>query len=490
MSLAIRSVVVFGDGIAAATAALALARAYRRLDVEVSLVGRGSLPSAHAAHAAAPDIAALHRLLGIAEDRLLRETPATFHGGQLFVGWSGEGSNFLHAYGEAGRAFAGLSFLQHWVRARNGGLRVPLEDFCLAAAAARHGRVPADRPAEPEVHHGYQLDARSYQALLMRRCGEEGVAIIRDDAATAEVAAGRIEALRLAAGERITADLFVDTDGMLIDSLDPEGACPAQPVCDRLLLASGPAIEPVPLYARIAAHRAGHVQLLPLRDRTAVALAYASRWMTDAEALAALPSLAGMPILGCDPPVAQPDHRRKRLWVGNCVAIGDAAGAEPALEAGALLGLQLAVAQLVLLFPVDPAEMAEAAIYDSEIGGQLARIADFHAMHFRLNRRPGEPFWDAVRVAPVSAELQAKIALFRARGMFAHYDHEPYVDESWALCMAGHGLVPEGYDPQVDKVEEGEAIAAFQGQLRDIARKVGSMHSHAAALAQAMASGR
>ena len=107
MSLAIRSVVVFGDGIAAATAALALARAYRRLDVEVSLVGRGSLPSAHAAHAAAPDIAALHRLLGIAEDRLLRETPATFHGGQLFVGWSGEGSNFLHAYGEAGRAFAG-----------------------------------------------------------------------------------------------------------------------------------------------------------------------------------------------------------------------------------------------------------------------------------------------------------------------------------------------------------------------------------------------
>ena len=155
-----------------------------------------------------------------------------------------------------------------------------------------------------------------------------------------------------------------------------------------------------------------------------------------------------------------------------------------------MLALQLAVAQLVLLFPVDPAEMAEAALYDSEIGGQLARIADFHAMQYRLNRRHGEPFWDAARAKPVSLELDAKLALFRARGMFAHFDHEPYVDESWALCMAGQGLIPEGYDPQVDKVEEGEAIAAFQGQLRDIARKVGAMRSHAAALAQAMAPAR
>src|SRR3546814_8921890 len=63
------------------------------------------------------------------------------------------------------------------------------------------------------------------------------------------------------------------------------------------------------------------------------------------------------------------------------------------------------------------------------LAGTRARVADFTAQHFRLNARIGEPYWDAARAAPVSAELAAKIDLFAARGMFAHYNHEAHVED-------------------------------------------------------------
>src|SRR3546814_5190943 len=84
-----------------------------------------------------------HRLLGIDEAALIGEAAATINMGQQFAGWSGGDEAFLHAYGDAGSAFASLPFVQHWTRARAAGLGVALEDFCLAAAAAKQGRTGA-----------------------------------------------------------------------------------------------------------------------------------------------------------------------------------------------------------------------------------------------------------------------------------------------------------------------------------------------------------
>lgn len=483
MSDPVRRVVVAGDGVPAATAALAVARAFGPLGVKVTWVAPGRAGPDHLALAAPPDIRAFYRLLRIDEGELLRTTPATLRTAEQFAGWSDEGSVFLHAHGDAGEAFRSLPFIQYWTRARHAGLRVALEDFCLAAAAAKQGRLRTE-PGAPALHYGYHLDAAAYAALLARACEAAGVSVVTDAAPAPLIANGRIEAVALPDGRRLEADLFIDADGLLIDALDPGGAVEARPFCDRAILASAPPLAPAPLYSRVAAHSAGHVALTPLRDRTAIRFGYSSRHMSDEEAAAALPRVAGLRVLTQSAAVPIDRTRRPRPWVANCVAVGPAAGEPEPLDAAPALALQLAVGQLVLLWPVRRDAMPEAAIYNEEIAGQRARIDDFTAQHFRLNRRAGEPFWDEARARPVSPALRGKLDLFAARGRFAHGDHEAHVEDAWALCMAGHGVVPRGSDPEAARVDDASLMGEFQRQLRGIAQAVGGMETHAAALAR------
>lgn len=473
-------VAVYGGGVAAAMAALAIVRAFARLGTEVSWVDTGEAPPPHTALVAPPDLATFHRLLGIDAAVLAKQAAATFNMGQQYAGWSGGEGAFLHAYGDAGTPFASLPFVQHWTRARAAGLGVGLEDFCLAAAAAKEGRTgDAGAATGQAVKRGWHLDAAGYARLLRDACEKAGVRIVPGRDAVPKRDGTELAALTLADGQRIDADLFVDTDGALISMLDPGGAKQEALLCDRVLRASGAPFDPLPLYSRTAAHPAGWTTLIPLADRTAVEFFYDGARLSDADARAALAAMIGRPVERTSEPVGA--ATRARLWVGNVVAIGRAAGDAPPLDGDDLLLLQLAIAQLVLLWPLDRAAMPEAEIYNEEIGGGRARVRDFTAQHFRLNAR-SEPFWTAARAAPVSSELASKIDLFAARGMFAHYNHEAHVEDGWALVMAGHGVVPRGFDPQALQVDDPALMGEFQRQLRAVATDVRAMETHADAL--------
>lgn len=491
MSAPLERAAIYGGGVAAPMTALAIARAYGRLGIQVTWVDTGEVPPPHAALVALPDLAAFHRLLGVGDAALIDAASAILNMGQQFAGWSGGDGAFLHAYGDAGTPFASLPLVQHWTRARHAGLRVALEDFCLAAAAAKQGRtgVARDPAARQAVKHGWHLDAAGYAALLRAACEKAGVTIVQGGGAQAHVAGGKLDRIVLADGAAVTGDLFIDADGALIGLLDPQGAAEGNSPCGRIIRGSAARLDPLPLYGRVTAHAAGWVTLIPLGDRLAVEIAYDSREMPDDVARAMAEQVAGRRI-ETGAVETRPATLRLRPWVANCVAIGRAAGDAPLLDGAELLLLQLAVAQLVLLWPIDRDAMPESDIYNEELSGSHARVADFAAQHFRLNGRDGEPFWDAARTAPVSAELASKIDLFAARGMFAHFNYEAHVEDGWALCMAGHGVVPRGFDPQALLVDDQALMAEFQRQLRAIAAEVRGMETHAEALARIRSGGR
>lgn len=485
MSEAVRSVAVIGSGVAAAMAALAVARAYRRLDTQVTWIETEPQSEAHAALIAPPDLIAFHRLLGIAEGELIEAASATIGMGQQFAGWSGGDGAFVHAWGDAGSSFASLPFVQHWSRARRAGLRVPLEDFSLAAAAAKHGRAVQTRGAASgqPVKLGRHVDRAGYARLLRAGCIDAGVEIVNGvgSAAVPRRDYAGIDVIRLADGSECAADLFIDAEGLAIEAADPGGRTVLSGRHDRIVRASAPALSPAPLLARVVAHPAGWVTLIPLANRLAIECVWNSAAMADHDALtiaqrAAGPGGAVGGIKRIEPGV------RDRAWVGNCVAIDEATATPPPLDAGELLSLQLSIAQLILLWPVARAAMPEANIYNEEMAGTRSRIADFTTQHFRLNARTGDAWWDAQRARPVSSELAAKIALFAARGMFAHANHEAHVEDGWALCMAGHGVVPRSSDPQAYLVEEPALMAEFQRQLRAVASDARAMPEHAEAL--------
>lgn len=477
-----RRVVIVGGDRSAWLAAVALQRAFARTGLAVTVVETPSVTPRHAVIATLPELARFHTLLGIEEQDVFRGAEAGFSLGQQFVGWSGGEGAFLHVYGEAGRAIGGLPFLQFWIKARANGLKVALQEFVLAAAAASHDRMPAD--SGTGVEHGYLVDARGYERLLRERAKALGVELIADAAPTPRVENGIISAVTLSDGRSVEGDLFVDATGpaaALIGALSgPDDVAEGVMPCDRLLLASTAPLSPLPLYSRISAHRAGWLGLFPLASRTGVALAYASGRMSDEEAREKLASTIGRAAENAEL-VAIRDRWRVRPWIGNCVAIGDAAATGDPLDAVALQRDQIGVAHLLTLFPLDRANMVEAEMFNELTRAHLARLRDFQMAHYLLNARHGEPLWDEARRMPVSEELRRKLDLFAARGMVAQLNHESFNADNWQAVLIGHGLVPRSHDPQVDKIPDGEVARELQAILGSVRARLAAMIPHAAA---------
>lgn len=467
-------------------AAIALRRAFGRGDLHVEWIETPGEISAHGVVAGSPNLQAFHRLLGLDTAALLRASGGTYALGRQYVGFCGDESEYLHSYGPIGRPIAGLPFMPYWLKARAAGLPASLTDFAREAVAARNGRIRlTDSAGGAATAHGYHFDARRHAAALRRHALDQGVTIIPDAATAAIAEDGCVSGLRLSNGREVEADLFVDTtQGASILSALGDGA-PAEAAvsgCNRLLIGSGAPLGPLPLYSRVTAHRAGWTALHPLRDRTGIVIAYDSALISDRDAAA----LAPVPFAGEPEIVPLAPFRRQRPWIGNVIAIGDAAAEIEPLSATALHRLQIEITHIISLFPVRTDAMPEAGIYKEELAAWNARLRDFDAAPYALNRRT-EPFWEEARARPISAELDARIDLFGARGMVAQYNQDSFAEDEWQACFLGLGLSPRAWDPQVDRVDEQQVMADFRDQLAAIRADVTAMDTHEAALGRAMA---
>jgi tryptophan halogenase len=129
------------------------------------------------------------------------------------------------------------------------------------------------------------------------------------------------------------------------------------------------------------------------------------------------------------------------------------------------------------LFPVEAEAFPEAELYDRIIRRAATNLRDFHAAHYKLNRRFDEPFWHRSRNSAVPESLHRKLEVFAARGRVPLYGDETFQKEDWESLFAGHGLMPQSYDPRVDALPEQEQIARVQARLETIAELVGAMSS-------------
>ena len=447
------------------------------------------LPSAlrrQDAYLALPAQQALHRLLGLDETRLLRACAGLYSLGQRFSNWSGPDTAFLHAYDTHGISLSHVGFFQYWLKARAQGLKVPLEDFSLGAAAAKEGRFvvldDATR-AFSNATYGYNLGARDYLRAIGKVAVAAGLKHTVGQPAAVETADGRIVALRLRDGALVSGDLFVDSSGpeacliQKLEAADNFESWSRWLPCDRLLIAAGPVLRPIPAFSQVSAFNGGWLGLFPLMDRTAMIASYGSRHTNAKEVLATLETLSGLRTDGnVVVDMIEPGGRR-RPWLGNCVAIGNTAHTLDPLDAVQLHLLHTALSFLVSLFPVDRIEMPEAETYNAKMRSYAAGVRDFQAAHYKLNRRFGEALWDTVRDQEPPPGLARKLRLFEARGVVSMDEHETFQEENWTSIFVGHRLLPRTWDPQVDKVSEQEQIANFQRMLKFIATEVQSMPS-------------
>jgi len=479
----IQRVVIVGGGTAGWMAAAVIARALPK-ETSITLVESPQIGTVGVGEATIPPILTLNRLLGLDEDELVRRTGATFKMGIEFRDWGALGETYFHPFGHYGADLNGLHFHHHWLRVGAGAL----DDYSMTIAAARAGRFtrPPDDPRHVHSRLAYALhfDAVRYAEYLAEQARARGVIHRQQRIEGAERdSRGHVAAVVLEGGERLRGDLFIDCSGfrgLLIE--DAMGAGYEDwshwlPM-DRALAVPTAGVTPRTPYTRATAGQAGWRWRIPLQHRTGNGHVYCSAHLSDDQAAAELIAGLDAPALAEPRPLRFTTGRRRRMWKGNVVALGLAAGFVEPLESTSIHLIQRGVVTLMSLFPDRGFAAADVDQYNRLMAAEFEQVRDFIILHYHLTRRDDSPFWNQVRTMAIPDSLRHRMELFESHGRVFVEQGELFTETSWVAVMLGQGLRPRRIDPVAAAMPLDE-IAAQLARMRDLVRRgVEVMPSH------------
>jgi tryptophan halogenase len=454
--------VIAGGGTAGWMAAAALAR-FAPSGTSIALVESEAIGTIGVGEATIPQIHLFNGALGLDEAEFVRETRASFKLGIEFDGWLREGESYMHAFGSIGRSAGLLPFQHYWLRAKRLGIAKPLIRYSLNELAARTLRMQRGRraPGIPEMPYAYHFDAGLYAAYLRRFAEARGV--VRHEGLIEQVErdgeSGAITALGLEGDRAVEGDFFFDCTGfraLLIEQTLGTGyeGWTQWLRCDRAMAvpcANGGDFTP---YTKAIARKAGWQWRIPLQHRIGNGLVYSTAHLSDDEAAAILlANLDGEPL--ADPrPIPFTTGMRHKMWNGNCLAIGLAAGFLEPMESTSIHLIQSTISRFLSVLPSGPSEPALVEWFNAQCAFEWARIRDFLILHYHANAREGETFWDGVRNMELPDTLTAKLDQWRASG-FIHREHEElFTQVGWFQVLVGQGVETRGYNPIADSLPE------------------------------------
>ncbi|MBY6217141.1 tryptophan halogenase family protein [Qipengyuania aquimaris] len=475
-------IVIAGGGTAGWMAASLLAR-FSPAHFEIELVESETIGSVGVGEATIPQIRHFNQALGIDEAEFLRETKGSFKLGIAFDGWMGDGHSYMHAFGQVGRGAGLLPFHQHWLRARKLGHARPLAHYSLNEIAARALRMPA--PGGPELPYAYHFDAGLYAAFLCRFAEARGVTrtegLIENVERNGET--GDIAAIALDGDRRIEGDLFIDCTGfrgLLIEGAMEAGFDDWSHLlpCDRAVAVPCSGGGDFTPYTRSIAREAGWQWRIPLQHRIGNGYVFSSAHISEDKAAEALLANLDGEADGTPRVLKFTTGKRHRQWVGNCIALGLAAGFMEPLESTSIHLVQSALARVLQLLPSGRPDPALVDHFNAQADFEWTRIRDFLVLHYWANGREGQPFWDAMRALDLPDTLSAKIEQWRAGGHIHREHEELFTEVAWFQVLAGQGVEADSYNPLADAVPENELVGLLASTEEQMVRAANAMPQH------------
>ncbi len=465
----IRNLVIVGGGTAGWMAAAALARVLGP-DYRITLIESEQIGIVGVGEATVPHIKAFNNLLGINEAEFVRHTQGSFKLGIEFADWQRPGTSYVHGFGtEIGHPLGLLPFQQYWFKQALAGKARPLGAYTLNTVAAKRDRfmtsatdVPPNSPLA-NIAYAYHFDAALYAGFLRRYAEQRGVT--RREGIVEEVhlhpESGDVRAVRLASGETIAGDLFIDCSGfrgLLIEQALHTGYHDFSHwlPCDRALAVPCAKVGPPTPYTRATARAAGWQWRIPLQHRTGNGYVYCSTHISDDEAAATLLANLDGPALADPRPLRFVTGRRKQVWNRNVIALGLASGFMEPLESTSIHLVQSGISKLLELFPREGISPVLVRRYNERIAFEFDRIRDFLLLHYHATERDDSAFWRHCRSMPITPELQETLDLFRDSGRFYRNGDEMFAEISWVQVMVGQGILPRAYHPLVDQVPQAD----------------------------------
>ena len=394
----ITRVVIAGGGTAGWMTAAALSHLVAR-PLTITLVESDDIGTVGVGEATIPTLLTINRLLKIPEPEFIRETSGTFKLGIQFENWTRPGDRYIHSFGDTGKGCWAGGFQHFWLRGQREGVAGDYGDYCLELKAAEAGKFGLSK--DTNVNYAYHLDATRYGQYLRKRAEGAGVERIEGKIAHVKLNAesGNIEHLEMASGQLVEGDLFIDCTGFR--ALLSEGALDTGfddwshwLPCNRAwAMPSELDGAPVP-YTRAIAHSGGWQWRIPLQHRAGNGLVYSSDSYSDDEALSVLKQHVSEKAVADPRLIRFTTGQRKQYWHRNCIAIGLSSGFIEPMESTSIHFIQNAIMWLLLMFPEQGIDDALVKEYNQRLRSEAEHIRDFIVLHYRLNARQGEPFWD------------------------------------------------------------------------------------------------
>jgi tryptophan halogenase len=485
----IKTLVILGGGTAGWMAAAALARFLGSQPVKVVVVESEQLGSVGVGEATVPVLRQFNDYLGIKEHDFVRHTAGSFKLGIEFCDWQHPGSRYFHGFGDFGAPHGGVAAHQLWLRLRAAGDDSELHDYSFPAQAARHNRFapPPDDERLARVaafDYAYHFDASRYAMVLREYAEARGVQRIEGVVSDVVLAAnGDIQSLRLADGDVIAGDFFIDCSGFRSRLLGGALAVAYHDwshwlPCDSALTVACKRCEPLTPYTRATARDAGWQWRIPLQHRVGNGYVYASAFTDDASAERVLrQNLESEPLSEARRLCFTTGHRQS-FWQNNCVALGLAAGFLEPLESTSIQLIQTGLLRFLQFYPGRSERDLAATEYNRITANEYARLRDFLILHYCTTSRRDTEFWRYCQSQPPPDTLAHKIAVFKATGQVPMYAEESYAEASWVAIFIGQGIMPEGYAMQAEFMPLAMVRQLMQQRQRAIAQVVEKMPAH------------
>ena len=478
----VERVVIAGGGTAGWMVAATLSRLVGR-PLDITLVESEDIGTVGVGEATIPTILTINRLLQIPEPDFIKLTSGTFKLGIQFENWKKHGERYFHSFGDTGKGSWAAGFHHFWLRAKELGLAEAYGEYCPELKAAEAERFAIT--SENKLNYAYHLDATKYGMYLRKMAEASGTTRIEGKIREVEVSSvdGFIEALQLEGGQRVAGDLFIDCTGFR--ALLSEGALKTGfddwshwlPANRAWAVQSELGEHPKP-YTRAIAHKVGWQWRIPLQHRAGNGLVYCNDFMDDDTARDLL--LKNVP----DKPLTDPrpirfvTGQRKRYWNKNCIAIGLSSGFIEPLESTSIHFIQNGIMWLLLMFPDLAIEESTVREYNTKMRSEAEHIRDFIVLHYALNERHGDPFWDHCRNMALPDSLNHRMELFERSARVFKPQDDVFAENSWVQVMMGQGLTPRGYHNIAQAMSNDQMKNFLSGIQHGVAKTVGQLPLH------------
>jgi tryptophan halogenase len=394
----VRRVVVLGGGTAGFLAGLAFKQQLPDLEVTIVRstkmgvigVGEGTIVSV---------VHFLHNFLGI--------DPREFHNAvepSIKLG-------IRYLWGE--RPYFNYTFTPQLTNPRP-GLSMPPGYLCretfdfadMTSALMSHDKACLrGRNGAPQFPGGfaYHLENRKFVGYLEDLADRVGLSKVDDIVADVEKGPAGISSLVLESGRRIDGDFFIDCSGfssrLLGKELGAEYVSFADALlCDRAVVGGWERTdEPYHPFTTAETMDAGWSWRIEHDDLINRGYVFSTRFLSEDEAIAEF--RRKNPKLGDVRSVPFPGGAHRETWIGNVIALGNAAGFVEPLEATAIGMICDGVLNTIRVFQASgcapmPAQRHQ---FNQMIYRNWTIIRDFLALHYKYNTRLDTPFWKTAR---------------------------------------------------------------------------------------------